>query len=138
MGLLHLIALAAVEDNCPSSSPSLTSVSATTDSLGTCLGTGWDIEWTLVVSGAIQPGQEYLWQEATNAAGDNWTFKARTQVKTLDGSDSILGTDGEGGSETHYRKVRVYVVPTGADSDEACSGPVTSSIISQAGLSCVT
>lgn len=139
MNILMLLAFGS--DTPCTNAPVVDSISNTLDNLDICLGGtgfGWQIEWTAVLaSGSLQPGQQLYWEEATNAAGDNWAFIRYSNSLSIREDDETLGSTGGGATETHYRKVRAYVVPTGGNPSNACSGPVTSSQIQQTGKSCI-
>lgn len=132
--MLQLLAMLAQQDDCPSSTPTISSVTNTDNTYAAC-PTGWTAEFTATLAGSLQPDQEMYWEKATNAAGDNWTFAQRGGL-TLD-LNAPIGAGGTGGSATYYFKVRAYVVPTGGNSSNACEGPTTSSQVSRTDDSCV-
>ena len=99
------------------------------------MGDGWLTVWS-VSSGALGAGQEFYWEVATNSAGNNWNFHSQGASTTVNVSDQDIGSDGPGGSQTDYRNMRVYVVPTGGDDTDACTGPVTGSQVSRTASAC--
>ena len=124
MSLLHLIA--ALGHDSSAGAPSLVSLGISGNTLGSCPVTGWAVEYTAVLDGDLQDGQELYWEHATNAAGDNWSYFARGTDLSDIYSNTTIGSDGDQGSTTVYSKMRVYVVPDWGDSGDAIDGPSTS------------
>jgi len=116
--------------------PIITSISADGVTENTCLGGGVVMEWTLNITGALQAGQEYYWEQATNEDGDNWAYWGRGTSVGKDKTWLTFGSDGAGAAETLYHKVRVWVVPTDGTDANACSGPDTSAQQSEATNEC--
>ena len=111
------------------SAPTITSITKTEDELLACIGAlkGWHLRWTVVITGTLQAGQEYYWEAANNAAGDNWAYWRRGTAAYQDKYDVTIGSTGGGASTTVYHRVRAYVVPVDVDPPSQCSGPTTSS-----------
>jgi hypothetical protein len=137
MNILQLIGLMAQQDDCPSSSPTIDTISKDVDTMGACPDSAWHTEWGINLTGSLQPDQEFYVEYATNSSYDNWSFYGRQTGLTIS-DDGLVGTSGPGGPLTEYRKFRVYVVPTGGSVGEACSGPTTSAGATRTGESCVT
>lgn len=119
--------------------PTISSVNNDDSTVGTCVAGGWTSGWSLTISGALQAGQEYYvqYRNGSSPGSGSWTFHERTTSTTLsDFEDAQVSTDGPGASGTRYVTMRAYVVPTGGDIGDACSGPTTSSEISETGDSC--
>lgn len=121
-------------------SPTVDSIANDSETEGPCFGGGsnYVTVWTVSITGTLQAGQQYYWEHANNAAGDNWAYLDTTDIATVTYTNTLVGNDGPGDPVTVYSKVRCWVVPTGLDDDDACDGPATSSQVSEATLYCVT
>ncbi len=115
--------------------PSITSISKTTDELNNC-PSGWFLEWTVNISGTLQPTQEYYWEHAVDSGGTSWSYWRRGTAALQSKSLPIIGADGPGGSQTHYHRVRAYVVPVDESPPNECSGPTTGTQASRTANSC--
>ena len=110
--------------------PGISSIVLYTNILHECLGVGWEIEWTVNLTAPLVTGVQEIYVEyANNSAGDNWAFLGRftdtDTTVTVSDNDDFIGDDGEGESTTRYHKIRAWVVPIGAGTGSACSGPTT-------------
>lgn len=135
MSILALL-LGGEPDHC-NGAPTVSSLDNDTSVLNACGSNGWVSTWSLT-AGALLSGQEFYFQYADNSAGDNWTFLERNTDGLITYQDGVIGSDGAFGSTTRYLKLRVYVVPTGGDDGDACSGPVTGSQINKTANACVS
>ena len=119
-------AITAAVDPC-ADAPTISSVNKDSDVVGTC-PQGWATGWSLTISGTLQAGQEYYvqYRNGSSPGAGSWTFWERTTSTTISTyEDPNVGSDGTGGSNTRYVTMRAYVVPTGGDAGDACSGPTT-------------
>lgn len=135
---MSILLMMALSRQLPSScvgAPTVNSISKDVDVLGTCLGDGWHTEWSIDVTGSLKFGQEYYWEVADNAAGDNWQYQQRGGTTMV--YNHIIGTDGPGLSTQKWIKVRCGVVPAGGDSNDYCNS-VDSAQATRTALSCVT
>jgi hypothetical protein len=113
--------------------PAISSITKKGETITTCAGGGWQVEYYINLSGSgLTARQELYVEHATNAAGDNWAAfgnygsEGDTQV-TVTRDDGTIGTDDQGnGTATVYHRIRAWVIPLD-DTDEtnACSGPTT-------------
>lgn len=116
--------------------PTLSSCTANDNGLSNC-PTGWSRYPTCVIVGTLQTGQEFVWQRQVDRSG-SWTEIGRgTSTTGPTTTDTHIGANGAGASETHYVQFRVYIVPTGQPTSAACRGPVTSTEISKTANACL-
>lgn len=137
--MLNHSAIAAITGTSPcSGAPTLTGCTAVDDGLQACPGGGWRTHATCTISGTLQPTQEFVWERQIDRSG-TWNEQGRTTTTTGPTvGQNTIGSNGTGASETHYAQWRVYVVPVGASTANACSGPSTSSELSKTANSCLS
>ena len=130
MTLLSLARLRHFTPDFCRNAPGISSIVLYTNILRGCFEEGWEIEWTATLTAPLVAGVQEVYAEyANNAAGDNWAFLGRftdtDTTITVSDNDDFIGDDGEGASTTRYHKIRAWVVPIGASTGSACSGPTT-------------
>jgi hypothetical protein len=116
---------------------SLSSVTAVNEELYNCFGgedNGWWVSGTTNL-GALPDGVEYYIEIARDSAGTSFSYWGR-RTDDWDEYDNQIGADGLGGSITRYVKWKVWVVPTGKGTGDACSGPVMSNQVSRTANAC--
>lgn len=99
--------------------PTISSASLS-DSLDVCAGSGWDLNVSITLSGALPAGFEIeawskQWKDAESEPG-SYTYRRRyTAAGTQDlEEDSVWGSDGGFSSETRRRKAQIRIVPAGS------------------------
>ena len=113
----------------------LTSVTATDQALNNCAGTGWICRGSTNV-GSLQAGLEYYVERAIDSGGSSFSFWGRKAGPTWDSNDPTIGADGPGISTQVWCTFKVWIVPIGAGTGEACSGPVTSNTATRTADAC--
>jgi hypothetical protein len=101
--------------------PSINSVTKASEQIRTCMSGGWQVVWQVNISGALQSGQEYYWEHATDSAGTSWSFWGRGTSNQKTRNDGTIGSnDGGYGTSTVYHRARVSVVPVGESPPNNC------------------
>ena len=118
--------------------PTLTSVTATNEDLHNCFGSpkGWEVSGSTNIGTALPSEVEYYIERSLEATPSSFSYWGRSQGPTWTRYDVTIGADGGGASTTVYCTWKVWIVPAGKGTSEACSGPVTSNTASRTANAC--